>query len=90
MPFVEPALQRHVRFAVLLQLAEHGTAGQATTAAMVPGASEQDLKMALEDLLDEGSIEGPTWGSESLVELAEGGRLKLTFLGRLRLEEDDV
>ena len=83
-------MQRHVRFAVLLQIAEHGRADRATTAAMVPGASEQDLTVALENLFDEGSIEGQTWRSESLVELAEGGWLKLTFLGRLRLDEDDV
>ena len=83
-------MQRHVRFAVLLQIAEHGRADRATTAAMVPGASEQDVTVALENLLDEGSIEGETWRTESLVELAEGGRMRLTVLGRLRLDEDDV
>jgi len=83
-------MQRHVRFAVLLQIAEHGRADRATTAAMVPGASEQDVTVALENLLDEGSIEGETGSTESLVELAEGGRMRLTVLGRLRLDEDDV
>jgi molybdenum-dependent DNA-binding transcriptional regulator ModE len=83
-------MQRHVRFAVLLQIAEHGRADRATTAAMVPGASEQDVTVALENLLDEGSIEEETGRTESLVELAEGGRMRLTVLGRLRLDEDDV
>jgi hypothetical protein len=57
---------------------------------MVPGADELDLKMALENLLDEGSIAGETWRAKSLVELAEGGWMTLTALGRLRLDEDDV
>ena len=83
-------MQRKVRFAALLQIAEHGRADRATTAAMVPGAGEPDLRVALENLLDEGSIEGPTWRATSLVELAEGGWLRLTALGRLRLDEDDV
>jgi hypothetical protein len=83
-------MQRRVRFAVLLQMAEHGRADRATTAAMVPGADERDLTLALENLLDEGSIEGETWRAESLVELAEGGWLRLTALGRLRLDEDGV
>ena len=52
-------MQRRVRFAVLLQLAERGSADRATTAAMVPGADKRDLTMALENLLDDGSIQGP-------------------------------
>jgi hypothetical protein len=83
-------MQRHVRFAVLLQMAEHGSADRVTTAAMVPGAVEGDLTQALENLLDEGSIEGETWRADSLVELVEGGWLTLTALGRLRLDEDNV
>ena len=83
-------MQRRVRFAVLLQLAEHGTADRATTAAMVPGADERDLTMALENLLDDGSIDGPTTRSDSLVALAEGGLLRLTALGMLRVDEDEV
>ena len=79
-----------VRFAVLLQLAEHGTADRVTTAAMVPGTDERDLVLALENLLDEGSIEGPAKRRESLVQLAEGGWLTLTALGMLRMDADDV
>ena len=83
-------MQPRLRFAVLLQLAEKGTADSATTATMVPGADERDLTMALENLLDEGSIEGPATGSGSLLELAESGQLRLTAVGRLRVDEDDV
>jgi hypothetical protein len=85
-----PAMQRRVRFAVLSQLAERGSADGATTAAMVPGADERDLTMALENLLDDGSIEGPAAGSEPLVKLAEAGWLKVTALGRRRIDQDEV
>jgi hypothetical protein len=85
---VEPALQRRVQFAVLLQIADHGSADRVTTAAMVAGTDERDLTLALENLLDDGSIEGETWRSVSLVELAAGGGLTLTSLGRQQLDED--
>lgn len=81
--------QRRVQFAALLQLAEHGTADRAATAAMCPGTDWRDLEVALENLLDEGSIEGPTWRMESLAALARGGWLTLTARGRLRLAEDE-
>jgi hypothetical protein len=81
-------MQRHVRYAVLLQFAETGRVDLATTVAMVPGAEEGDLTTALEILLDEGSIEGQTWRDEPLVELAVSGWMRLTALGRLRLDED--
>jgi hypothetical protein len=81
-------MQRRVRFAVLLQLAERGVADRAMTAAMVPGANSQDLTTALENLLDEGSIEAQTWRPGTLLDLAEAGWVKLTALGRLRLDED--
>ena len=83
-------MRRRVPYAVLLQIAEHGTADTATTAAMVPGSDERDLLAALENLLDEGSIEGETWRGGSLVALAAEGFMSLTALGRLRLDEDDV
>jgi hypothetical protein len=83
-------MQPRVQFAVLLQLAEHGTADRATTVAMVPGSDERDLTTALENLLDDGSIEGPTTGSASLLELADNGQLRLTALGMLRLDEDGI
>jgi hypothetical protein len=83
-------MQRRVQFAVLVQLAEHGTADRATTATMVPGADERDLTTALENLLDDGSIEGPAARPEPLVRLAEGGWLTMTALGRLRVDEGDV
>ena len=83
-------MQRRVRFAVLRQLAEHGTADPAKTAAMVPGADERDLTMALENLLDDGSIEGPTAHPEPLVKLAEAGWLTWTALGRQRIDGDKV
>ena len=81
---------RRVQFAVLLQFAEHGTADLATTAAVVPGSGGRDFRLALENLLDEGSLEGPSGRVESLVELAAGGWLRLTDRGRQRLDEDDV
>lgn len=86
-----PSLQRRVQFAILLQLAEYGTADRITTAAVCPRADERDFNVALENLLDEGSIEGalPQRGN-SLVDLAAAGLLTLTVLGRLRLDEDDV
>jgi hypothetical protein len=83
-------MKRRVRFAVLSQFAERGSADRATTAAMVPGADERDLTMALENLLDDGSIEGPAARPEPLVKLAEDGWLKLTALGRRRVDEDEV
>jgi hypothetical protein len=84
------SLQRRVQFAILLQLAEHGTAGRATTAAICPSTGPRDFAVALENLLDEGSIEGPPWRIDSLASLAQGGWLTLTARGRLRLDEDDV
>lgn len=81
-------MQQRVRFAVLLQFAEHRTADLATTATIVPGAGGRDFLMALQDLLDEGSLEGPPDRVESLVELAGGGWLKLTDRGRQRLDAD--
>ena len=83
-------LQRRVQFVVLLQLAEHGSVDIATTSAICPGADRRDLEQALGYLLDEGAIEGPTWRLSPLVALAEDGRMSLTVLGRLRLDEDDV
>jgi hypothetical protein len=87
---VPVSFQRRVRFAVLLQFAEHGTADRATTAAMVPGTGARDLEVALENLIDEGSIDGPVSPRETLAEAAGSGWLTLTALGRLRLDEDDI
>jgi hypothetical protein len=81
---------RRVQFAVLLQFAEHGSASMATTAAIVPGSSGRDFRLALENLLDEGSLEAPPGRVESVVELAGGGWLTLTVRGRQRIAEDDV
>jgi hypothetical protein len=82
-------LQR-VQFAILLQFAEHGSANLAMTAAVVPGSSGRDFRLALEHLLDEGSLEAPSGRVESVVELAGGGWLRLTDLGRQRIADDDV
>ena len=81
-------MQRRVQFAVLLQFAEHRTADLATTAAVVPGAGGRDFLLALENLVGEGSLEGPPDRVESLVELAGGGWLSLTDRGRQRLATD--
>ena len=81
---------RRVPFAILRQIAEQGSADRATTAAMVPGAGERDFESALENLLDEGSIEAPVGRGDDLVELAGGGWLRLTERGRQRMDEDDV
>jgi hypothetical protein len=82
---VEPEVQRRVQFAVLLQFAEHRTANLATTATIVPGAGGRDFLLALQNLLDDGSLQGPPDRVESLVELAGGGWLRLTDRGRQRL-----
>ena len=58
--FSEPAMLRHVQFAILLQFAEHDKADLAGTAAVVPGADRRDFRLALENPLDEGSLESPT------------------------------
>ena len=84
------AMQRRVQFAILLQFAEHRTADLATTAAIVPGTSGRDMKVALENLLEEGALDGPSGRVESLLELAGGGWLRLTDRGRQRLDEDDL
>jgi hypothetical protein len=83
-------MKRRVQFAVLLQIAEHHAADLATTVLMVPGTSGHDVMIALEDLLAEGSLRGPSGRVESLLELAGGGWLELTDRGRQRLDEDDV
>jgi hypothetical protein len=85
-----PSVPRQVQFAVLLQLAENGTADRVTTATMVPGTDARDLTTALESLLDDGSIQGNTYRLTSMIEMAEGGHLTLTDVGRQRLDEDDV
>jgi hypothetical protein len=82
-------MRRRVQFAVLLQFAESGAADRATTAAICPGTDRWDLEVALASLLGQGSIEGPL-GLETLVTLAEAGKLALTARGRLRIDEDDV
>jgi hypothetical protein len=83
-------VQRRVQFAVLLQLAGHGMAARLATSAMVPGTGDRDLTVALESLLDDGAIDGPTGRLESLIELAEAGRMTLARVGRLRVDEDEV
>jgi hypothetical protein len=82
-------MQWRVRFAALLQFVEHGRADLATTAAICPGTDRWDLEVALASLLGQRSIEEPI-GLEKLLTLAEDGKLALTALGRLRLDEDDV
>jgi hypothetical protein len=84
------SMQRRVRFVVLLQLAEHGSADLETTTAICPTTDQRDLEAALEHLLQEGSIAGDTWLLEPLVTLAASGNLALTALGRRRIDEDDV
>jgi hypothetical protein len=79
-------MQRRVQFAVLLQFAEHRAADLATTAAIVPGTAGRGFLTALQDLLDEGSLESPADRVESLVELAGDGWLRLTDRGRQRLD----
>ena len=81
---------RHVQFAILLQFAEHDKADLAGTAAVVPGADRRDFRLALENPLDEGSLESPTRQELSLEALARGGWLTLTELGRLRVDHDDI
>ena len=54
-----------------------------------PGTDERDLRADVENLFDDGSIEGPT-ALGSLVELAAARGLTLTPVGRQRLDEDDA
>lgn len=84
----EPTVQRRVQVAILLQLT-NGRADRWTTATMVPGTDEGDFRVALENLLDEGSIEGPTDGPQSLEVLARMGLLRLTDTG-VRRHDDDL
>ena len=83
-------MNRRVQFLVLLQLAENGTATVATTAVVCEGSDRRDLEAALEHLVDDGSIQGPACHLSSLVALAEDGQMKLTRLGRRRLDKDDI
>ena len=83
------SMQRRVQYVVLLQLAEHGSADSATTAAICPHTDRRDLEAALGYLLDARSIQGPTWRLSSLVALVEAGQFSLTERGQQRLDEDD-
>jgi hypothetical protein len=84
------SVQRRVQLSALLHFAEQATADRATHAAVCPGAERRDLEVALQSLLDDASIEGPTWRMESLAALTRGGWLRLTARGRQRLDENDV
>lgn len=86
----KPTMQRRVQFAVLLQLANSGSADRMTTATVCPGSDERDLNAAQQNLIDEGSIAGPTWRLQSLLELTEAGGMTLSAPGQQRLDEDDV
>ena len=90
LPRPRVSIQRRVQFAALLQFAEHGSADRKTTVAVCPDSDWRDLEVALKRLLDEGSIEGPTWRGDSLAAMAQGGWLTLTHRGQQRLDEDDV
>jgi hypothetical protein len=81
---------RRAQFAVLLQIADHGGADRATLAAMVPGSTGRVLREALEDLLADGSIQGPATRQDRIQDLAAEDVLQLTPKGRQRLDEDDV
>lgn len=85
-----PGVQRRVQFAVLLQFAEFGVANRITTAMMVPGTDVRDMASALEYLVDDGSLAGPTWKLRTLMSLTEGGQMWLTERGQIRVDEDDV
>jgi hypothetical protein len=85
-----PSVQQRVQFAVLLQFAEYGMANRRTTATMVPGTDDRDMAVALENLIDDGSIAGPTWRLSTLVTMTEDGVMTLTERGRTRVDEDDI
>ena len=82
--------RRRAQFAVLLQIADHGGADRATLAAMMPGTDGRVLREALESLLADGSIQGPSARQDRVHELAADDLLQLTPKGRQRLDEDDV
>lgn len=70
--------------------AEHNTATLATTTAICPGTDHRDFEAALGYLVEEGSLDGPTWRPSSFLALAERGCLTLTERGRKRFDEDDL
>jgi len=80
-------MQLRVQYVLLRQLADAGAANQVVTSMMVPGTDERDLEVALENLFNAGSIEGPAT-LEPLIDLAAAGRLTLTPVGLRRLDED--
>jgi hypothetical protein len=82
------SMQRRVQSAVLQQFAELGSASRSATAAICPGTDRRDLEAALEYLIAEGSIAGPTWRLDSLAEIAESGGLTLTAAGQVRIQQD--
>jgi hypothetical protein len=75
-----------VQFVVVLQIAEQGTADRARLAAIVPGAEQHDLTDAVEDLLDDGLLQGPSGLPDSIDSLVAHGRLLLTSTGRRWLD----
>jgi hypothetical protein len=82
----QPSMQQRVQSAVLSQLAEHGLANVRTTALMVPGSDARDMVVALENLVDDASIEGPTWRLGTLMGLTEAGVMVLTERGKTRVD----
>jgi hypothetical protein len=85
------SMQGRVQAAVLLQFVEGGTACRPTTARICPGADRRDLEVALENLIGNGSLDGPPRiALTTLVELAEDGRLTLTAHGRRRQDGDSA
>jgi hypothetical protein len=57
---------------------------------MVPGSTGRVLREALEDLMADGSIQGPAGRQDQIQDLAAEDLLQLTPKGRQRLDEDDV
>jgi hypothetical protein len=82
-------MRKRVQQAVLSELSSRGILRWEAIAVRVPGADTRDLAVALENLLDEGAIEGSAAGAESLMTQAQAGRLRLTPLGRQLLADSE-
>jgi hypothetical protein len=80
---------KSVQRAALSELSESGIIRSEAIAVRVPGADTRDLAVALENLLDEGAIEGSADGAGSLTAQAQAGQLRLTQLGRQLLADPE-
>ena len=82
------AWPERVQHVLLLLIAEHGYADQATLATILPDTDRRDLIEAVEALLEHGLLRAPPQPPDSLATLAAQGLLLITFTGRRWLDAD--